>query len=110
MTFINVTPHALNIVANDGTVVEIKSSGLARCAQTVATVGCVVLDGHDVDVTSVQLGAVEGLPDAQDGVAYIVSRPVAEALKGSRDDLYIPGLGVRDKDGKIIGCKGLSRI
>ena len=54
-------------------------------------------------------GAVEGLPDPEEGVVWIVSRVVAEAAK-ERDDLLVTDDAVRDDQGRIIGCRALARI
>lgn len=63
----------------------------------------------DIPVNRVSLGSVEGLPEPLNGVAYIVSRIVAEAAP-ERDDLYIPDETVRDEEGRIIGCKALAQV
>jgi len=65
--------------------------------------------GVEVTVDSTQFGAVEDLPAPVAGLVYIVSRFVAEAA-GGRDDLYFPGSLVRDAQGNIVGCKGLSQL
>lgn len=47
---------------------------------------------------------MENLPAPQPGVAYIVSRVVAEAARG-RDDLFIVDDAVRDGEGRIVGAR-----
>lgn len=105
ITLINATPHALNIVQRNGEVLTIQPSGIVpRCASTEEVDQAIGL----IDVTKQTLGNVEGLPKDKPGTYYIVSRLVAQASK--RWDLLVPGHLVRDDDGKVIGCKGLSRL
>jgi hypothetical protein len=49
------------------------------------------------------------LPDPQPEVAYVVSRLLASALP-DRDDLFFPGLEVRDSEGHILGCRWLGTL
>lgn len=107
MKFMNLTPHAVSIEQEDGAICQIPASGeLARCSQSTEKV--TVIDG--IAVTRVTLGEVQGLPAPQKGTVYIVSRIIAEAVKGKRDDVLIPGPAIRDDEGRIIGAKGLSMV
>ena len=103
--FINLTPHTLNIHAIDGSVIDLPSSGLARVASQKEIIH--VVDG--VEIWAEVMGKVTGLPEPQDDVFFIVSRPVASAVVG-RSDILVPGDLVRDEQGRPIGCRGLSRI
>jgi hypothetical protein len=100
-TFINATPHDITIVLADGsTRVFPKSGNIARVAQTSAIVETV--DG--ISISTVNFGAVTGLPDAAIGVRVIVSALVKSAAP--RFDLVSPGELVRDGNGVVIGAKG----
>jgi len=105
---INLTPHEITVVASNGDVLmKIPVSGqVARCSVTRTVIG--KLGGIPV-VRSV-MGEVEGLPPESEGVYFVVSRVVAEAMKGVRDDLIIPDDSVRDAEGRIIGCKGFAVV
>lgn len=104
MKLINLTPHALNIVAADGSVVDIQSSGnVARVASSSAVVATI----NGINVTAPTWGEVTGLPAAQEGVVLIVSRMVKDRV-ANRADVMVPGAPVRDAEGKIIGASGLS--
>ena len=106
IVLVNMTPHQLNIVQTDGKVLTVEPSGfIPRCASTEKLDQSIGL----IDVTSQTLGEVEGLPESLPGAFYIVSRLVASAASG-RDDLLVPGPLVRDDQGRVIGCKGLSRL
>ena len=89
-----------------GKMVEIPSSGLARCASCEELVGEV--DG--VAVYHNTYGEVTGPPEPQEGTIYIVCRIVAEALKGSRNDVYVVTRTIRNADCQIVGAEGLATI
>lgn len=102
---INATPHAVNLVNDDGNVLRTFLPKISvRVASRCEVVG--TLDGIPID--SATFGEVEGLPEYQDDVYYIVSRLVKQALP-DREDLLCPGQQVRDSEGRVIGCKSLSR-
>jgi len=99
----NMTPHPITIVAEDGTVVRgIASDGLVRLKATTVRDGEV--DG--IPVSRTVFGQQEGLPEAEDGVYYIVSQLVKTALP-ERKDLLVPAEVVRDAQGNILGCRSL---
>lgn len=101
---INLTPHRLDIVDADGNVVSVPPSGqVARVAQTREQRG--TIDG--LAVTYSTFGQVEGLPEPQDGVIYVVSGLVLAAVP-DRADVFAPGEAVRDSEGRVIGARGLS--
>ena len=102
-TLVNLTPHMINVMHADGTVENIASSGLARCAEQRIIVGSV----NGIDLYAVSYGEVSGLPEQVDDTFYIVSMPVRLALP-TRKDLLSPGELVRDNEGKPIGCKGFA--
>lgn len=105
--FINLTPHILNIIAADGsTIYNIAPEGndnIARVSSTSNIVGTI----NGINVSRQTFGKVMGLPDAQNGVVYIVSRMVKDRVP-DRNDVMVPGAPVRDSEGKIIGANGLS--
>lgn len=102
---LNMTPHALNIIQSDGSTLTVAPSGFVpRCSSTEVVDGAIGL----INITKQTLGEVEGLPESLPGTFYIVSRLVASAA--NRPDLLVPGPLVRDDQGRVIGCKGLSRL
>jgi hypothetical protein len=100
---INLTPHVINVLHADGSIQNIPSSGLARCAEQRIIVGSI--DG--IDLYTVSYGEVSGLPEQTKDTYFIVSMPVRLALP-TRKDLLSPGELVRDTEGKPIGCKGFA--
>ena len=104
MKFVNATPHTLNIVCVDGSIREIAPSGIVPRIAQVREISH-VLDG--IEISRVQMGALENLPDEDGETVYVVSRMVLDAAS-DRGDLLAPGELVRDSSGKVIGCKGLS--
>ena len=106
MKIINCTPHAISFVADNGDVIRtIPASGILPRVATSYTVVATV-DGIPDEVTV--YGDVEGLPAKEPGTILVVSALVATACK-NRSDLRVPGRQVRDKQGRVIGCKSLSR-
>ena len=87
--FVNLTPHEVVILDDNKNVVKtFAPSGLiARCSANEQYVN--TLDG--VKITRQSFGEVQGLPEPQAGTWYIVSRIVAEAVKGQCDDVIVPG-------------------
>ena len=99
MKFVNLTPHVVR--SNDGT--EYAPSGtVARVASSYTP--------FINDVCQVIFGDVYGLPDASEGVMYVVSGMVSQATK--RVDVVSPATGhpaaVR-KDGQIYSVPGFVR-
>lgn len=105
MMMINLTPHTVNIVREDGSILSIAPSGkVARCEQREEQMP-VLADG--IPVMRLVLGAVVDLPPAQEGVIYLVSHIVMQACP-ERKDLAKPGQLVRNEAGEIIGCRCLN--
>ena len=108
---INLTPHTINLVTEDGTqLLSLESQGVARVASTTEVVGYLQVGGVAVPQTHTTFGEVEGLPEQTPGVGYVVSNMIISALAQQdihRDDLFTPGLQVRDEQGRVIGCRSL---
>ena len=105
---INLCPHALNILDAEGEVRDFpKCETPARVSQSEEVLGNIL----GVAITKQTFGKVENLPEYKQGTFYVVSRMVAAAAKEEgrkTSDLLIPGPGVRDEQGKIIGARGFS--
>ena len=119
------TPHALSIKDENGSILNIPASGtVARCSQKNEVVGkleySVLLQDPEtketksvtlsIPITKVTLGDVQDMPEPKYSTVYCVSRVVADALKGRRDDIVIPGPAIRDSEGNIIGADGVSVV
>ena len=104
VNFVNMTPHAINLVSDDGSVYRtIEASGnLIRLKASTEQVK--EIDG--IKLSTTVFGEPEGLPDYADDTYYIVSQLVKSALP-TRPDLLVPAEMVRDEKGVIIGCKSL---
>ena len=105
---VNLCPHPINIIAEDGSIRDFpKCENPARVSQSEEVVGTIL----GVVVTKQKFGKVENLPEPQEGTYLVVSRLVVAAAQAEgRDisDLLIPGPGVRNEQGQIIGAKGFS--
>ena len=109
MEIINLTPHKINIVDNDGKLIKVfESEGVARAAQKDVEIGA--LEG--IQIIETEFGEPVGLPEYSQGTYYIVSAITAKAasLSGRNTrDLLLTGKTVRNSDGQIIGCQALAK-
>jgi len=106
---INLTPHMINILDfNVNKMVSIPSDGTARCSITRLPMTTVKVDGCEVRIDRTIFGQVAGIPEPKNSIFYIVSKPVADAMKAERNDLLIVDQVVR-RNGKVIGCKSLAQ-
>ena len=99
---VNLTPHPVNIIMDDGSNITIDPSGVVpRCSAA----NTVIAPGFTQSV----LGDVTGLPNKQDGVLLIVGALIRSACP-DRDDLIGPDTSptgaVRNADGQIVGVRG----
>ena len=109
MNIVNLTPHALTLIAPSGEHTILPPSGtVARVGSTPGAVEA--RDGFPCLVASpTTFGEVTGLPAPQDGVVFIVSGMVGSALAGKgRTDVFVPGTGpndgaLRNDAGHIVG-------
>lgn len=106
---VNLTPHDVTVLTPDGDELLLRSAGVIRSGTSVVKVATLHYQGQVFDITVQGSTGVGGMPPPQPGTYYIVSRQVAEALKGQRTDIFYPGPLVKDTNGKVVGCRGLSR-
>jgi len=111
---VNCTAHDINIkMADEDTFFTIAPSGfLPRCKTEYNTVAQVVAGGDTFNIRERYFGEVKDLPEPQEGTLYIVSRIVAEAMSGVRNDLLMVDGTIREVvSGKVItvGCEALAR-
>lgn len=109
MAIINLTPHSINIVDEEGNVIKVfESSGVARAAQNNVEIG--TLEG--IPIIETTFGEPIDLPEYSHDTYYIVSALTAKAasLSGrNTQDLLLTGKTVRNSDGQIIGCQALAK-
>lgn len=122
--FVNCTPHPINIAPNSGwkeVVIPAAEKPVRITDNSVPDTTALNVRITGAGVTNMQVatiktgiispGELTGLPEPEQGTAYIVSRPVAmHPDAAGRDDLYVPDGQVRNDDGTVIGCRRLSRI
>lgn len=103
----NRTSHSVDIVGANGQ--EVCSFAPAELAARVTILEINLVDGIDgIPITETKFGEVENLPEFKEGVFYIVSQMVKNALP-NRKDLLVPTETVRDRAGRVIGCRSLGR-
>ena len=99
MNIINLTPHNVVYIGDDGTSKVFKASGdIARVEQFLFAI-----PGSEYNLKTTVPSCVVGLPEKDVNTIYIVSAMVREA-EPERDDLWSPTEYVRDNDGNIVGC------
>ncbi|HMS44004.1 MAG TPA: hypothetical protein PKE69_27505 [Pyrinomonadaceae bacterium] len=106
---INLTPHTVKIIGENGEVVaEYPSTGNARVNSNFSEVGKV--DGFPILKTT--YGETDGLPNPDGETTYIVSMVVAMA-NPHRSDIVSPNTApqavVRDASGAVFGVRSFSR-
>lgn len=110
ITYLNLTPHPLYVKSVDGEYVTIPPSGdVARVVYDRFPPEQVRIDGHEIAVAVA--GApreIVGLPEPEEGVVLIVAKAVSDAAPAHRGDMMSPGRLIRDEDGTVIGCDGLT--
>lgn len=88
-------------------ILRIPPSGeVARCSQKTTLEKQLSFKGVTLDITQVSIDKVYHLPDPAEGMYYIVSKLVAEHLKG-RGDLLVAH-GIYKQDGKTIGARSFT--
>lgn len=112
-TIINLTPHIVTIVNDDGKeVASYPSQGVARAASDSEVLGFV--PGTSAPMVRTIFGATEGLPAPAGDIFYIVSTIAAQAAKAegrSTGDLLVPGGKMfRNASGQITGVTALAIV
>ena len=109
---VNLTPHKLNIRADDGFIVSIPPMGdVARCATKENAVKKIYIrgfEGHPITVNKTTFGDPSGVPEVEEGKIYLTSTIVKEAAR--RDDVMAPGKGLRNEDGQVYAASGLACV
>ncbi|MCD6348207.1 MAG: hypothetical protein J7L91_01100 [Candidatus Korarchaeota archaeon] len=107
---VNLTPHEIALYV-DGEVIKIPPSGkVARLETEKELEFALEVQGSEVLVRRVKYKEVNGLPEPRDGIFYITSLAVAQAVH--RNDIIVPDTSdaIRDEKGRILGVKGFIRV
>lgn len=98
---VNLTPHPVTVVGTDEIVMlTIPPSGqVLRLPEITSPAGNV----EGVPLVRKSLDPAAELPPREEGVYYIVSLPVAQAVR--REDFLVPDDVVRDEEGRVVGCR-----
>ena len=108
----NLTPHALSVKALDGATVVIPPDerGAARVVYDPLPPEQTNIAGHEVQISVAgSPREIVGLPEPEEDVILIVAKAVADSAPAGRGDLMSPGRLLRDAEGRVIGCDGLTR-
>lgn len=116
---INLTPHEITIVEQDGAEIASfpASNVIARVSVIEKVTGMVSFDGIPVDVISSTFGEVEGLPslsDLEGHERFLVSSMVLDRLGSEWSGIaFAPDTGktaIRDAQGRVIGVTRLRTV
>ncbi len=108
---INLTPHEITLLDENGNEILMLPPAEKPARATVKNerVGVVGVGGVEIPLNGMKVeGETENLPEPKEGVIFIVSLLVCRA-NPHRGDLFIVDELVRDKNGRILGAKALSR-
>lgn len=109
MSVINLTPHTVTLIDGDLHHRIPQGGRPARCVHdTLAEV--IPITGAVVPVEVHTATRVKNLPAPEPGVHYIVSRQVAQALRGQRDDLLVPDDFIYNDQRHVAGCRRLVKL
>jgi hypothetical protein len=120
-TFVNYTPHDVNLILGEGLTLTIPRSGeTVRVTDERNVVDTVNVDGHPVEIRRVSYGEAylinrdgdrRPLPDKQEGTVMLVSALAGTGLLavGRTDFLIVDGL-VRDENGRPLGATGFATM
>ena len=105
--FVNLLPHAVNLIAADGSETVIPPSGsVARCESKASHETI-----HGVRFARTTWLGVFGLPDPEPDTIFIVSMLVAQNVR--RPDVVSPDSGrdaIRNEAGQIAAVRGFCRF
>lgn len=100
---INLTAHTITEVTS-GQVFP-ASGKIARVKASTIKVG----EHLGCPIYVSKFGELEGLPEPEEGVLYIISSLALNAVPDHRTDVVSPGSLQRDEHGKPVGCVGFRR-
>jgi len=104
VNLINLTPHALHVkLKNDETLVIPADGRVARVSTTQKEID----ELNNISIYETHFGEAVDLPEPAENTFYIVSKITQDACP-HRDDLLSPGNLIRDQEGNIVGCEGLT--
>lgn len=107
MYIINKTPHPVILLDKEYKEIRRFEKGdTIRLSQITEQIGVARIGIGHVPISQTIFGEPENLPDYKEGVYYIVSQLVKNALP-ERDDLLVPAEIVRNESGVIKGCQSL---
>lgn len=108
---VNLTPHDVRILEGGHARTVPASGTVARIDQESTPTRTVTFAAPTGGIPVAEVSyarSITGLPEPRAGVAYVVSRVLAERCR--RSDLYFPDGEVRDEKGQVVGCLRLGRF
>ena len=108
MELVNLTPHEITIYKDGRIIKKIPPSGIdVALQQKTKERGSLKLDDYEIPMQETSYTTVKNLPEAKEGVLYIVPLIIAANMP-QRRDLVFPCRYERNETGSICGCNGFS--
>lgn len=109
MYILNLTPHDVHILLPGGKTLTLHRSGKTARLETTSrpAQGVAITGGPDIPAIYSKHGPVTGLPEPAEDWLLLVSTFVAAHVR--RPDVVSPGGLVRDGEGRVLGCRELTR-
>jgi hypothetical protein len=109
-TFINICPHAVDILFKDGKVHHFdkptEDVPIPR-VEEIKEEGPFSVESFPAECPNSKMGNPVNVPLHKRGTVYITSSKVAETLNNAgRDDFIAPGTLIRDENGQPVGANG----
>jgi len=111
MKLVNLTPHAITLFVDGGTITIPPSGEVLRAEETSTIQFHLTLQEGEVPVKKMEYGAPNFVPAQMPDTYYIVSALAAQALRRhhpDRNDFLVVADAVRDDQGRIIGARALA--
>ena len=100
MKFVNLTKHEIKDLISGEYYPVPENSAVVNVDEVI------VSEEGGTQITKLIYKDIVGLPNPVDGVRYIVSAVILNALNGSRNDCVAPARPLRDSKGAVLGCRG----
>lgn len=105
----NLTGHHIVFENDEGDTLFLRSVGKARIDSRMTVVEEVQQRGTVMPLLEVEERSVEGLPEPQEGVIYVVSGIVGSFVDG-RTDVVVPSRVRRNGSGGVDSCAAFIRV
>lgn len=105
---VNKTSHPITILDEENEVITRFGPAPAGMQARLKSITTKIAEIDGIPISKTKYGILEGIPEPQEDVYYIVSQLVKNHLP-NRHDLLVPAEVVRNERGHIVGCRSLGK-